>query len=443
MPLSALGVLDLSLVTDTLINMIKTCRDNSPMWKANGGDVDKFTINVSGSAPETVRDAGGCQLSLYLFHVEQDQFQMNSPVMGPRAQPVPFQPLSLNLYFLLTAFAKDDYVAEQRAMSIAMRCFHENPIVHTTVTLPLPPPTGVKEEFTLTMAVQSADDMARLWQAVTSPMRLAAIYRVSVIFLSPPATPVAAKKVTTISLSADPTALPYADFGQVIGTARHVSFAAPESSVAKPEIVDFDFSPATVAPKQEVTLYGAGLSQPTARRVYLLADGTPEREVTDWIVPIPNPNPPPATIASDSKIILRLPDSIGTPPADSPPPGVYRLRVGSDIAKGDAVDYRSNATPFSVAARVDVTVAPPNPPLLPAPYTLHGRGFVAGQTQVLLDTVALSPSGAPPGDGEFQITGGGTTIDFKPPLGLRPGRYSVRVRVNQVESDPSWWIVVV
>lgn len=442
MPLSPLGVLDLSLVTDTLINMIKACRDNSPMWKKNGGDVDQFTIHVSGSAPDTVRDSGGCQLSLYLFHVEQDKFQMNSPVMGARAQPIPFQPLSLNLYFLLTAYAKDDYVSEQRAMSIAMRCFHEHPIVHTTVTLPLPPPTGVKEEFTLSMAVESADDMARLWQAITSPMRLAAVYRVSVIFMSPPATPSAAKKVTAISLSADPASLPYADLGQVIGTARHVSFVAPDSTVAIPEIVEFDFSPATVAPKQDVTLYGGGLSQPTAGRVYLLADGAPEREVTDWVVPITNPTPPPATIRSDSKIVLHLPDAIGTPPVASPPPGIYQLRVGSDIAKGDAVDYRSNATPFSIAARIDVTIAPPNPPMLSSPYTLHGRGFVPGQTEVLLDTVALAPSGAPPGDGEFQITGGGTAIAFKPPLGLKPGRYSVRVRVNHVESDPSWWINV-
>jgi hypothetical protein len=442
MPLSPLGYLDLSLVTDKLIKMLKACRDNSPMWKKNGGDVDHFTIEVSGSAPDTVRDSGVCQLSLYLFHVEQDKFQMNSPVMGARAQPIPFQPLSLNLYFLLSAYAKDDYTSEQRAMSIAMRCFHENPIVHTTVTLPLPPPTGVKEEFTLTMAVESADDMARLWQAITSPMRLAAIYRVSVIFMTPPVTPTAAPQVTAISFSADPASLPYAELGQVIGTARHVSYAAPDSTVANPEIVDFDFSPATVAPKQEVTLYGAGLSQSTAARVYLLADGAPEQEVTHWIVPITNPNPPPATILSDSKIVLRLPDSIGTPPTDSPPPGVYQLRVGSDVAKGDPVDYRSNATPFSIAARIDVSTLPPNPPILPAPYSLKGRGFVVGQTEVLLDTVALTPALAPPMDGEFQITGSGTGIDFKPPLSLKPGRYSVRVRVNRVESDPSWWIIV-
>jgi uncharacterized protein (DUF2132 family) len=440
MPLSPLGVLDLSLVTDNLTTMLKACRDHSPLWKANGGDADPFTIEVTGLAPDSVRDKGHCQLSLYLFHVEQDKFQMNSPLLSKRAQTIPSQPLSLNLYYLLTAFDKDNYVHEQQAMSIAMRCFHENPIVHTSVNLNLPPPTAVREEFTLTMAVQTADDLARLWQSVTIPMRLAVIYRVSVIFVTPPLPAALASAVRKISLSADPTDFPYASFGQVIGTTRNITYTAPDSSVAKPEIVNFDAFPATVAPKQDLTLYGAGLSRPTAKRVYLLADGAPEREVTGWIVPITNPQPPPATILSDSKITLRLPDAIGTPPAGTPPPGIYQLRVGSDAAMGDAVTYRSNATPFSVAARVDVTTAPPNPPLLTSPYQLTGRGFIAGQTELLLDTLPLAPVNVPPAAGQFRITGGGTQINFQPPAGLPPGRYSVRVRVNHVESDPSWWI---
>ena len=68
------------------------------MWKANGGNVDPFTIDVTGSAPDSIRDKGGCQMSIYLFHVEQDKYQMNSPVLGQRAQTIPFQPLSLGLY---------------------------------------------------------------------------------------------------------------------------------------------------------------------------------------------------------------------------------------------------------------------------------------------------------------------------------------------------------
>ena len=341
---------------------------------------------------------------------------------------------------MLTAFSKENYVEEQQAMSIALRCFHQSPIVHTSVTLNLPPPSAVAEEFTLTMAVQSADEMARLWQSITSPMRLTSVYRVGVVLMTPPAVPALARRVDKFTLSADPTTLPYADSGQLIGTSRHVSYLAPDSTPANPESAEFDLSPATVAPDQFLTVYGAGLTHPTASRVFLLAEGQPEREITSWVVPPTNPHPPPATLPTDSKIVLHLPNSIGTPPAASPAPGIYQVRVGSDAGLGDPVTYRSNATPFSVAARIDIPTPPPNPPLL-APNSVLGLGFVPGRTEVLLDTVPLTESGGPPGNGEFVIGGGGSTIDFIPPASLPAGRYSVRVRVNQVESDPSWWVI--
>src|SRR3989442_236756 len=134
MALALLGVLDLSFITDTLINMLKQCRDTSPLWKVNGGAVDQFTIHITGSMPEAVRAEGECHLSLYLYHVSQDNYQRNSPVLG-RAVPLPDQPLSLDLYYILTVFAKKDYVQEQQAMSIALRCFHGHPFVRVTETI--------------------------------------------------------------------------------------------------------------------------------------------------------------------------------------------------------------------------------------------------------------------------------------------------------------------
>src|ERR1700731_285580 len=115
MPLSPIGVPDLWLITD---NPVQTLKDN-------GLASLPFNVAVSGSAPDSVREDGECQLTLYLFHVEQDKSQMNSPVLGKRALTVPFQPLGLNLYYMLSAFSGKSYAQEQQAMSIAMRCFHE------------------------------------------------------------------------------------------------------------------------------------------------------------------------------------------------------------------------------------------------------------------------------------------------------------------------------
>jgi hypothetical protein len=119
------------------------------------------------------------------------------------------------------------------------------------------------------------------------------------------------------------------------------------------------------------------------------------------------------------------------------------LRVGSDAAAGDRSTHRSNATPFSIAARVDVTVPSPNPPVLSAAgglFTLDGAGFLAGKTEVLLDTVPLIATAGDPGPGQFAVNAPGTAITFRAPAELDPGRYTVRIRVNQVEPAPSWWV---
>jgi hypothetical protein len=453
MPLNPLGVLDLSVVTDRLIGILTDGRDHSPLWKSNGGDVDQFAISISGAAPDTVRELGDCQLSLYLFHVSQNAYQRNSPVTGPRPQPVPpvpqraqtipFQPLSLDLFYLLSAFCQADFHKEQQAMSIALRCFHEHPIVRATVTVPVPPPQATPEEFTLTMEVETLDTLSRLWQSITSSIRLAAIYKVSVVFITPPATAAPAPPVRQIDLAADPSALPFAQNGQLFGTYRKVSYTSPTSSVAHPDIKSYDSSAAAAAPGQTLIVYGAGLSDgagnpnPSAKRLYLVMPDGSEQEITSWIVPAPNPTPPPATTVLDSRLTIRIPPSVGSPPVNAPDPGVYQLRLGSDTAKGDSVTYRSNTVPVSIAAAVTVTTPPPNPPLLAA-HSFNGEGFISGQTEVLLGTLTLNEG--PPVPGNFQIVG--TTIDFLPPANLPHGLYPLRVRVNQVESDPSWWLVV-
>ena len=103
----------------------------------------------------------------------------------------------------------------------------------------------------------------------------------------------------------------------------------------------------------------------------------------------------------------------------------------------------TNAIPLAVAAAVTAVAAGGDPPILaPAAgvYTFAGLGFVSGRTAVLLETVPLAESAGAPAAGEFQISGGGTSIAFRAPAFLGPGRYGVRVRVSGIESPPSWWI---
>jgi hypothetical protein len=435
MPLNALGVLDLSVVTQHLVTMLQNCRDNSPLWTTLGSTAPTFTIKFSGSAPDSVRDQGDCQVSVYLLHVQPDRYQRNSPVTGTRANqnppigqrvpPIPFQPLSLDLFYLVTAFAGRDSAQEQQAMSIVLRCFHEQPFVRKTIVIPVPPNQSVPEEFTLTMEIESVNDLAGLWQAIASPLRLSVMYKVSVVFITPPAPPPPALVPSQLRLAVDAADLPFSDLGQIAGTLKPVSFASPHSSVGSPEIVQYDLSPATVAPGERLFLFGNGLDQTPL--VFLVPPGAPEQDISGWKVKEPDPTKPPQ-FQTTSRITLDVPD-------DAPPPGIYQIRAGN------ATGYRTNSTPVSFSAGVKVTILPPDPPLLAAAggvFTFEGVGFVSHDTEVLLDTVPLQEGAL--GPGFFAIGAGGTSISFQPPATLQSGLYSVRVRVAKVESDPSWWI---
>jgi len=440
MALSPLGTLDLSVVTDRLIAILTDCINASSLWATldptSSSPKPTFSIAVSGAMPETTRKDSGCTLSICLLHVSADKFNRNFvaiPTSTPPQRPLPFpsQPLSLDLFYLLTVFDADNsYAHEQQAMSIALKCFHEKPIVKVNVAIP-PAPTTVVEEFTLTMEVQTPDDVARLWQSITAPYRLSAFYKVSVIFMTPPAPQGPAKQAVRFSLAVDPATMPFSASGQVIGTSSTQTFTSPQSTVAQPEIVNSDYSPAVVTPGQSFYLYGAGLNGATSSQAYLLLppDYKVEQEVSSWKALQPG-------LQTDSRVVLQLPATIGALPALAPTPGIYQLRVGSGTL------IRTNSTPFSIAARVDVSTAAPNPPLLPGgpTYTVTGEGFATGQTQVLLETVPLEESSAPT-PGKFTVKSP-QSIDFEIPPGLASGLYAVRVRVNQVETPPGWWVKV-
>jgi hypothetical protein len=428
MAVTQLGILDLSAVTDRLLGLIDSAA-TSPLWP--GG-------TPTGAAPHTVTDDGDKRISLYLFHVAQDPYQLNVPLnkpyqLDPRpltaagavpqpppaAYRIPFLPLSLDLYYLLTAYGGDDFRWEQQAMSVAMTCLHENPFVSTVGV------DGQTLELTVTMAVQSADELSRLWQATTAPLRLSAVYKVSAVFLAgEPLGDVEAAGVTRVVTVADAVDLPLDPLGDVSGTSLETSYTLPDGTVRP-----YDLAPAVAAPGDTFVLHGSGLKQQTASHVVLHSESGPSQDVTGWL----------AEPRSDASARLELPLSpaAGVPP--TPAPGLYQLGV-SDAAPGDPETHASRLVPFSIAARID-----PGATSLLIPtggvYHLTGAGFVGGHTELLVGTIPLTEAGgSPPAPGTFVVDPAGTTVDFAAPASLPAGRYSVRLRVNGVESRPAWWV---
>jgi len=464
MALNPMGVLDLSIVTDLLIKTVDDYWPTSALWSTLFSDAF-FKPAVSGLTPEAVRSGDACQVTITLIHIEPSKSQRNFVYMPPapvpgslpppplRAQKIPALPLGLDLYYFVTAYAKDNYQQEQQSISIIMNCFHQNPILRKAVVFPGSPSEAADEQFTLTMEIETVDSISRLWQAITAPFRLSVMYRVAVVFLTPPPPPPQAPQVLRYGLTVEPASFPFATRGQVFGTSAQSSYLSPQGTPAKPVPIAVDYSPATVTPGQRFSLLGSGLNQGTdytgpapnpgtSYRTFLMLppDFTTEQEVSAWMTPDTNPHNP---IQTASRIVLDLPAAVGPLPGGSPAPGVYALRAGSN-KPGDADTYRTNSTPFNIAARVDLPGAPPNPvlPLAGGQYNVTGMGFQGGNTEVLLDTIPLTAVALPPlAAGQF-VVASNASIQFKAPAFLNPGLYTVRIRVNGIESPPALWIQV-
>jgi hypothetical protein len=425
--------LDLSAVTDSLISLVKSQWTAAPIWTVVGGDPagPTFTPNFTGLAPDAVRQEPGTQLSMYLYHVESDnaqeaRFWQDQMLHSGTGEPTRFLPLALDLYYLLFAYSESSYTQEQEAMSVALRVFHANPIVSSD------PGAAEPWKLTLTMEHRSYDELSRLWQATTVPLRMSLVFRAAVVFIDPDPMPPPAPNPKWVTVAADPIALPSQppgpdEYPVVFGTFRDGSYVGPTGAAVR-----LTLSPATVAAGQTAWLTGSDLgSRGVSDRVYLLQPGGgAEVDATAWAV---------AAESSAAKFVLTLPAVTGTPPAGAPAPGVYQFRAGSG-ALGTPGASRTGSIPVSIAAYVD----PAAGPVLagPAPFTVHGAGFIPGATEVLVGVVALTETGSSPASGEVSIDPSGTSFSFSPPLGPAGLLAPVRVRVHGIESDPALWVTL-
>ena len=415
------SVLDLSSITDDLIALLNDAvKNGSDAWLApNGtGTIDYFQIQVSGTMPEADRDdAHGCLLSFYLLHVGQDPYFRNTPMSGAKAQTNKSQPLSLNLYYLLTAYAKKNYNQEQQAMSIALRCFHENAIVQRPAAIPHEPQGA---EYTITMEGESADSISRLWQALSTPLRLGVIYKVSVVFVTSAVPAVADQpKPSAVAVAVSPEGMS-GGLTRLFGASARDSFYVPADASGGADAVQSVVVPGLVRLGDTLLVTGSGLDDAAyAPGAYLTPSGGAEQDVSAW-----------KSANTATGFRLAVPKD-----ATAPAPGPYTLTVGSGIK-------RSGAVAVLIGARVDGVVRPPQ--LMPGGggiYTITGVGFTPAKTEVIFGGTALAKVGGPPGDGEFAVDGAGQTITFKPPNPIASGVYYPLIRVNGVDTPPSWYVV--
>jgi Pvc16 N-terminal domain len=401
----AWSVLDLSSITDHLVKRLQDEVNSWPFVPA----ITPVSVVVSGSMPETVRNEGPCQLSLYLLHICQDKFQRNVP-----AQTNKRHPLSLELYYLLSAYDQKNFNVEQQVMSLALRFFHENSILKDPIN---------GAEYVISMEMETVDSTARLWQALSTPLRMSVLYKVSVVFVTPSQTPLpSGAPPQRVGLSVSPATIPVPLGAQLFGTSSTINYSLPPGSApGDGDAVLGTFSPAAVGAEEALLLSGSNLDLPAYQSVYLRDLHGLEIDITAW------------RSVSNSANQVRL-----SVPGAGVSPGVYLIAVGSDTP---AV-LRSNSTPISIMSRI--TSNDLGQTLLPDAgglYTITGTGFVAAQTEVLLGATPLVQVATAPAAGQYQITAAETQLRLRPHSPLpEPGRYQVRVLVNQIEAFPTRYI---
>ena len=125
---------------------------------------------------EHVVVGGDQRINLFLYKIEENPFLKNEEWTlkpGNSNQLVP-PPLSLNLFYLMTPYAKNDpqtgNATAHEILGEAMRVFYENPVIpqnHLEADL-----KTAREEFKIVYSALDPEELSRLWTTFAQPFRL-------------------------------------------------------------------------------------------------------------------------------------------------------------------------------------------------------------------------------------------------------------------------------
>ena len=374
-------------------------------------DASLSDLDVTIQPPDLARkNTGKPQLNLYLYHTALNSAWRNMDLPsqsrpGERGQP----PLALNLYYMITAYAREDNdnldLSGHRVLGSAMSVLHDYPILKRAdidSALPNSELALQLERVRITPQPLSVDEIYKLWTAYQSPYRISAAYELTVALID-----------SSLSQAA---ALPVLQRGA--GDKGVVALAAAEARLNA--LRSPNRQPAGRL-GEELVIVGERLRAPgsVVRFDSLRGDARVELAARAGAAP--------------EELVVRLPAS--GPAPDDPlaftqwAPGFYALSVIT--CTPDTPDLASNQLGFSLAP--SITVSPLN--VVPGSFVLtitctpqlrdgqHVR-LLFGNRQVAPKSVLAAGGPALPTTLTFQLTG------------VTAGTYLARLRVDGVDSMP-------
>jgi hypothetical protein len=348
-------------------------------------------------------NANNNQLNLFLYQVSRNVAFSNRE-MPQQVKPgeTAFPPLALNLYYLITAFGRDNDATQQfghELLGKAMSTLYDHMILSaddiraaTAATLPRSDLDRQGERVRITLQPLTVDEISKLWTGFATQYRLSAAYEVGV----------------TLIESNQPvrTPLPALTRGKSDSGIR----SAPDLTPPFPALEDIEF------PNQQTS---ARLNDPVTLDGHDL-DGTNVGVVFNhplWTTPVEIPVPA-GPNATAKRVKVTIPNDAVNWPA-----GIYTVQILTQRS-GDSYRRSTNQLPFSLAP--SMTIAPASAAAGGIAYTVtcspevlpqQRASLLLGSQEILADPRATQTD----------------TLTFAAAVDA-PGDYFVRLRIDGVDS---------
>ncbi|MEM7525551.1 MAG: DUF4255 domain-containing protein [Pseudomonadota bacterium] len=437
---------------------------------------DLPSVTVSTLPPE--RAPGGANVvNLYCYHVSEDPHtKLRRRQSGGR--PVATSPLSLVLYYIVTApmdtGSAFDALAEQRMLSLAMKSFHDFPVlddaalVGTDSVMPFPF-RGRDNRFEITMVQMGAPESLEFWaHEDQTTARPSADYEVRPVEIEPDPPTRVPGVVLTLGNFVFPLGAP-----QIAATEGALTYAPPAELGGAP--VETTVSPARVGPINPappqiwniLRLKGASLGK--GRRQTLLLN------LPLWSLLYPDLRSVPVDMAQNAPLDwsqtvadgvveiaigeeIDIPRPDGTFAREAMYPGQYLASWAVELAFQQpdgtrTIEERSNQAAFSINPRItgfsrnvgtgEVTLdfggvwrlnRGRPPPAIVDPIAEPELDILLSVDGVAYELLAPADPAAP---GAFSVAA--HQLVYTPtPEADAPGAHPVRVVVNGADSQPFW-----
>jgi len=448
-----MGILDLSLVTTALLNLLEYTFSLAVENKV-------ADLTFSSQRPDQLK---GNAVGLYLFHISEDPRYKNLPTPEDFTAHIRHSSIALQLYYQLVAQyisesdSKDSAIMEQNMTGIAMKTFHDFPIIDEKTKTSRKTDTNDKEEAVifpdhligtgtrLRIELLPIDhkDALNYWSSSQLVPRLAAYYRISVVLLRRESPPTRPDRVLSYGVNT------FVGMGPRIDSCSNkLSFKLP----GKPATQTLELRPAQVAFGSEVTFHGSGFG---GKGTELLFKNNLWGKFygfgSNWGVKI-----------TDNRVKLTIQENItiydeeGHSKNVKVIPGIYSAKVRakkkvslSDGSSKDA-DYSSNECPFEIVPFLDISnniieaVLGDDVEVIGKlfSYKMQLDPNSPDLTEVISIQVYVGQDEYKEGSGSgtFEVEEKKITIHLK--NDMKKGSYPLRIFANGVESPPNWITII-